>query len=286
MTVGGSTGAIWFRSSAATPQKFYMAGKSWPNNLKVTQEGGTLQFAEEVKGPWCQVLVGTLDTNGQTMDIGEFELMGITNAEQAQVREVKFSTSLVRIKNTSGPVCVLWPSTPGTGVTVSYGEATIELVGTGSSNKRITPGNQNLTIGTVVMASDNVSPLGIASENVTIKKLVLNNKGGTFGTTIHENATVTVTESITTNGTSAEPVKLMVIEEPTGEWHLKAPPGVILEPAYVELSGAKLEGGGQMIVRGIVKGKGDKGHNHGVAFEEELEQEFPHTMVHDLASRF
>lgn len=227
-TVNGT--GKWELTSTAGTQKLTTAGITMPE-ITFNGVGGKWEWMDDwkvVSSGLIKLTAGTITTNSHNFEGPSFRESG---------GEVKYGTSKF-ILSGAGEVLRLTGAPKAT-------EASFELTNTTENLKNIEP--FSASVSTFTIATDNVA----LSAGITIAKLVVNTRGKSVkGTSFATGVVVIVTESLTTNATVAEKIKL--IAKTAGKtWKLKKTSGTVSVEA-VELEGSIAEGGATFVdVNGV-----------------------------------
>lgn len=244
MTLTLSAGSLWeLISNVTTPaQTITCAGKTLPN---ITFNGkGKWQLEDAFSAELVILTEGELKTNGQTVaSTSNFSISG------AVARTLKLGASVVTIGGE-------WNAETTTNLTFSAETSTIKLTGASSA---FSGGALTYNIVTLEAAKQKVK------QSSTFATLNVNNKGDATGISLEKGTTQTVT-TLATNGTEANPAKL--ISDTSGtQAKLKITGAQTV--SYLKCKDIKVETGSLVVnIPTGTKAEYDLGGNEGITFEE------------------
>lgn len=247
-----STSAILFKSTSATQQTITTAGKTLgPPTFNATSNG-SWQFSDAFScGTQTLTLTkGSLDTNGQTVTAGNFDL------SVANTRSLTLGSSSIPLSGTSSST---W-SAVSTNLTLSAASSTITLTGAGAGFVGHNSGSSGGTYGTVSFTGDGTH--AIAGAN-TFGALTFTGTASKTCELTLSNASQIVSGAFTSNGNSATNRNLIKTGTLGTTYTITAGTVTVTNSDFKDITGA---GAGSWDLSAITGKSGDCGGNSGITF--------------------
>lgn len=197
---------------------------------------------------------GTLDTNGQTCSWWKF------SSTNSNVRTLTFGASSITINANTTP----WDTTTTTNMTLNPGTSTLTFA-SNTSNSTATMIAGNLIYGNVVFAMTNNNQVGVLSgSNPTFANLTFTGSP-TSGAIYSLDTDITVTNSLTMNGSNGNTSRLLINSNTLGTAHTitNNGSGTFSNVDLQDVTGA---GTASWNLSAITGNSGDCGGNSGITF--------------------
>lgn len=247
-TVGtGVSSTLAFVSTSTTQQTVDAAGKTC-GSVTFNGAGGSWKLTGAMKqgsGAVLTLTAGTLNTNGQTLDIGGF------NSSNSNTRTLTLGASAISLLNS-------WNTGTATNMTVSTNTATVTLTG---SSPTFSNGSINWN-GLSVVFNGSGAPQWSGS-SATVANLTRTGTAAKTDALVFNATTTTVTGILTLNGNSATN-RLLVYSSTVGT--ARTITAASVSASNVDIRDVTAAGVASWDLSAITGNSGDAGNNTGITF--------------------